>query len=82
VQGKCQEGKGLGELLLLHALMRAQRIYNEAGGIGLFVDAIDARAADYYRRFGFAASPDNPLMLFLSFRVLGQPSALKEHFTH
>ncbi len=65
------QGKGLGELLLLHALMRAQRIYNEAGGIGLFVDAIDARAADYYRRFGFDASPDNPLMLFLSFKVLG-----------
>jgi len=46
-------------------LTRAQRIYTEAGGIGLFIDAIDERAADYYRRFGFAAAPDNPLLLFL-----------------
>jgi hypothetical protein len=36
-----------------------------ACGIGLFVDAIDEQAAAYCRRFGFAAAPDNPLLLFL-----------------
>ena len=65
---KQYQGKGLGELLLVDALTRAQRIYTEAGGIGLFIDAIDERAADYYRRFGFAAAPDNPLLLFLPAR--------------
>jgi GNAT superfamily N-acetyltransferase len=59
------QGKGLGELLLVDALGRAQRIYQEAGGIGLFVDAIDAQAATYYQRFGFEAMPDNPLLMFL-----------------
>ena len=34
---KRYQGKGLGELLLVDALTRAQRIYAEAGGIGLFV---------------------------------------------
>lgn len=63
------QGKGLGELLLIDALTRARRIYAEAGGIGLFVDALDERAAGYYRRFGFEAAPDNPLLLFLSARV-------------
>ncbi|OGT30983.1 MAG: GNAT family N-acetyltransferase [Gammaproteobacteria bacterium RBG_16_51_14] len=63
------QGKGLGELLLVDALTRAQRIYTEAGGIGLFVDAIDEQAAGYYRRLGFNASPDNPLLLFLPARV-------------
>jgi len=62
-------GKRLGELLLVDALTRAQRIYAEAGGIGLFVDALDEQAAGYYLRFGFAASPDNPLLLFLSAKV-------------
>jgi len=62
-------GKGLGKLLLVDALVRARRIYSEAGGIGLFVDAIDAQAAVYYQQFGFAASPDNPLLLFLSAKV-------------
>ncbi|MDP2831968.1 MAG: GNAT family N-acetyltransferase [Pseudomonadota bacterium] len=65
------QSKGLGELLLVDALTRARRIYTEAGGIGLFVDAIDERAAGYYRRFGFQASPDNPLLLFLPARVAG-----------
>ena len=67
---KQYQGKGLGELLLVDALTRVQRIYTEAGGIGLFVDAIDERAARYYRRFGFDASPDNPLLLFLPARVV------------
>jgi len=58
--------KGLGELLLVDALTRARRIYTEAGGIGLFVDAMDEQAAGYYLRFGFEAAPDNPLLLFLS----------------
>ena len=68
---KQYQGKGLGELLLMDALTRARRIYIEAGGIGLFVDAIDERAAGYYQRFGFVASPDNPLLLFLSVKVTG-----------
>ena len=65
------QGKGLGELLLVDALTRAQRIYTEAGGIGLFVDALDGQAAGYYLNFGFDASPDNPLLLFLSAKVAG-----------
>ncbi len=68
VDRPCQ-GKGLGELLLVDALTRARRIYAEAGGIGLFVDAIDEQAAEYYRRFGFQSVPDNPLLLFLSAKV-------------
>ena len=63
------QGKGLGELLLVDALTRTQRIYAEAGGIGLFVDALDEQAAGYYRNFGFGAAPDNPLLLFLSVKV-------------
>lgn len=68
---KAYQGKGFGELLLIDALTRARRIYIEAGGIGLFVDAIDERAAAYYQRFGFVPSPDNALLLFLSVKVMG-----------
>ena len=66
------QARGLGELLLVDALTRAQRIYTEAGGIGLFVDALDERAAGYYRRFGFQQAPDNPLLLFLAANVTVQ----------
>jgi GNAT superfamily N-acetyltransferase len=64
------QGKGLGALLLVDALSRAARIHREAGGIGLFVDALDEPAALFCQRFGFAAAPDNPLLLFLSAKTL------------
>ena len=53
----------------MDALHRIARVADLAGGIGLFVDALDEQAAGYYRNFGFEASPDNPLLLFLSARV-------------
>jgi GNAT superfamily N-acetyltransferase len=66
------QGKGLGEMLLVDALTRAQRVYMEAGGIGLFVDAIDEQAANFYKRYGFEAAPDQPLLLFLPVQSLSQ----------
>ena len=67
------QGKGLGEMLLVDALTRAQRVYSEAGGIGLFVDAIDEQAAAFYKRYGFEAAPDQPLLLFLPVQSLSPP---------
>jgi len=65
------QGKGLGQLLLVDALTRTRRIHLEAGGIGLFVDAMDEHAAGYYRRFGFVATPDKPLLLFFPVAAIG-----------
>ena len=59
-----RQGKKLGELLLVDALERARRVSEQAGGVGLFVDAIDERAAGFYRRFGFVNAPEHPLLLF------------------
>ncbi len=55
--------KRLGELLLVDAISRTGRIHKEAGGVGLFVDAIDDRASAFYRHYGFQNIPDNPLLL-------------------
>jgi GNAT superfamily N-acetyltransferase len=68
-----EQCKGLGEMLLVDALTRAQRIYQEAGGIGLFVDAMDASAAAFYARYGFQAAPDQPLLLFLPVQSITTP---------
>ncbi len=59
------QGKRLGELLLMDAISRAQRVHQEAGVVGFFVDALDEHAAGFYRHFGFMAAPDNSLILFL-----------------
>ena len=64
------QGRGLGALMLMDALMRAQRIHQQAGGIGLFVDAIDGQAAAFYQRYGFVAPPDQPLLLYLPVQAL------------
>lgn len=55
--------KGLGELLLVDAISRARRIHQDAGVVGLFVDAIDDHASGFYRHYGFLGIPDNPLLL-------------------
>ena len=57
------QNKRLGELLLIDAILRAQRIHQDAGVVGLFVDALDEQASDFYRHYGFLNIPDNPLML-------------------
>lgn len=59
------QGKRLGELLLVDALERVRFIRQHAGVIGLFVDAIDDKAAAFYAHFGFEAFLDDPLKLFL-----------------
>jgi ribosomal protein S18 acetylase RimI-like enzyme len=60
----CQ-GKGLGELLLVNAIHRVEIVQAQAGAVGLFVDAIDDVAANFYLRYGFKPSPSNRLLLFL-----------------
>ena len=67
------QGKQLGELMLMDGLTRAQRIHQEAGGIGLFVDAMDEQAAAFYRRYGFESAPDQSLLLFLPVQVISHP---------
>lgn len=59
------QGKGLGSLLLANALERVSLVRQQAGVVGLFVDAIDDTAAAFYRRFGFESFADEPLRLFL-----------------
>lgn len=56
--------KGLGELLLVDAISRARRIHQDAGVVGLFVDALDDQVSAFYRQYGFLNIPDNPLLLF------------------
>ncbi len=67
VDTRCQD-KRLGELLLVDALERVRLIRQHAGVVGLFVDAIDDKAAAFYAHFGFEAFVDDPLKLFLPVR--------------
>jgi GNAT superfamily N-acetyltransferase len=58
-------GEGVGDLLLADAV---RRVIGASGSLAVFaivVDAIDERAAQFYRDFGFAPFPSRPLRLFM-----------------
>ncbi|MEA5534351.1 GNAT family N-acetyltransferase [Crocosphaera sp. XPORK-15E] len=57
--------QGIGGILLVEAMKRALVIAENAGVIGLFVDAKDVAVKAYYERYGFEGTKENPLLLFL-----------------
>lgn len=67
---RSRQGEGFGKTLLVEAIQRVAAVAELAGGIGLFVDAKDDRAAAFYARFGFEPTPGGPLTLFLPMETL------------
>ena len=67
-----RQREGLGALMMIHAMRRALQVADSAGIIGFFVDAKDAAASRYYRRFGFIPLPDDPHKLFMPLATLRQ----------
>jgi GNAT superfamily N-acetyltransferase len=59
-------GKGVGSGLLRHALQRCVTAARLIGGRALIVHAVDAVAAEFWRRYAFLPSKDDPLVLFRS----------------
>ena len=59
-------GQGVGDLLLADAV---RRVIGASGSLAVFaivVEAIDEKAAVFYRDFGFASFPNRPLRPFMS----------------
>ena len=65
-----EQGKGLGAALLQDAVKRCLKLRGELGLRLLIVDAKDERAAGFYRAFGFTATADAAMTLYLP---LGKP---------
>lgn len=74
---RSHRGRGYGRLLLAEAVHRTMLISEQAGLIGLFVDARDAESRSFYERFAFVPLPDQPLRLFLPRETLlsGRPAS-------
>jgi GNAT superfamily N-acetyltransferase len=64
------QGQGLGKMLVMGAMRKFMEIFRTAGGIGLFVDAKDANARQFYEKFGFIPIPPNDLELFLPVKTI------------
>lgn len=64
------QGQGVGELLLVDALRRAQRAADELGIYAVAVEALSDKARYFYERFGFRALTDDRLHLYLPIKVI------------
>lgn len=62
---RTQQGRKLGEFLLVDALRRSLAQSDAIGSIAVIVDAIDDQARAFYEHFEFIAFPDDPRRLFL-----------------
>lgn len=62
--------QGLGEALLISAFRRAQTHARSLGIRGIEVDAIDATAQAFYKRYGFESLADDKQHLFLALSVV------------
>ena len=58
-------GEGIGDLLLADAIRRVIDASRSLAVFAIVVDAIDERAAAFYRDFGFEPFPSRPLRLFM-----------------
>ncbi|MDJ0808170.1 MAG: GNAT family N-acetyltransferase [Gammaproteobacteria bacterium] len=60
-----RQGMGLGSILLADALQRIAQAGQVMAVYAVVVDALNDRAAEFYRQFGFISLPSQPLKLFL-----------------
>jgi len=67
---KNYQHKGYGNYLIGNAVEKVIVISENVGIIGLFVDAKENQAKEYYEQFGFISLDGNPLILFLPIQTL------------
>ncbi len=58
-------GQRIGDLLLADAIRRVLEAARSLAVFAIVVDALDERAATFYRDFGFSPFPSRPLRLFM-----------------
>ena len=64
------QGKGLGKVLLMHALSNAVRISAEMGIFAVRVDTIDESAKRFYLKYGFVSLKDVESSLILPIKTI------------
>ncbi|MHA3105496.1 hypothetical protein [Acinetobacter sp. ANC 3791] len=69
---QCLVGRGLGESLLIEALMRIYEISKNAGGLGVIIDVSNDKVRGFYEKYGFkqVPLPDKNTRYFLPMKEL------------
>lgn len=66
------QGKGIGQKLLKHALLKAIEVSDNVGLYSVLVDAIDEQAKGFYLKFGFIPFEEKPMTLFIPIATIKQ----------
>ncbi len=67
----------LGEFLLLDALRRSAQLAQHLGIFAVVVDALNEQAYNFYRKYGFVETVDDPMRLYLPIKKVLQSGLLK-----
>lgn len=59
------QGKGLGGMILQHALNKCLNISNNIGGRVVIVDAKDEKAVSFYSKYGFKPLVEQPMTMVI-----------------
>jgi predicted GNAT family N-acyltransferase len=65
-------GSGAGEHLLMDAVRRALEATQKVASVAVVVDAKNAAAESFYRRYGFVSLADQPHRLFLPMAIIAK----------
>lgn len=67
---KYHQGKGLGQIIFIHALKKCLDQANQIGGSVVIIDAKHEKAKKFYERFGFQTIPNHPLILIQTIKYI------------
>lgn len=65
-----QQGRGLGELLLLDALYKALKATSQVGSLAIVAEAICPKAIAFYQKYGFQTFQREPMKLYLPMKSI------------
>jgi len=68
---KGEQGKGIGQLLLLDALYRSYSLTSQIGSVAVVVDALNDSASAFYQHYGFIPFTDTN-RLFIPMKTISQ----------
>jgi GNAT superfamily N-acetyltransferase len=67
---KSFQGKGIGQVIFVHALKKCLDQASQIGGSLIIIDAKHEKAKAFYERFGFISTPSQPLILIQTIKYV------------
>ncbi|MDJ0675810.1 MAG: GNAT family N-acetyltransferase [Calothrix sp. MO_167.B42] len=65
-----QQGRGLGELILVDALKKSLNASTQVASLAVIAEALDERALNFYRKYGFEQFKQEPMKLYLPMKSI------------